>query len=240
MTTEHPFTRLVTLRQGLVLLIAIACLLPLTAFAHSIAESDAGFVTSTAGPAVIPFIYLGAKHMVTGYDHLLFLAGVIFFLYRPRHIIQYVTLFAAGHSITLILGVLADIRVSAYLVDAVIGLSIVYKALDNMEFFQALGRYQPNTKAAVFAFGLCHGFGLATSLQELELSPEGLLINLISFNIGVELGQILALSGILIVFSLWRTRESYLRYAFLSNAVLMGCGFLLTGYQLSGWLLTGT
>lgn len=225
-------------RRNSALLAALAWLLPLAAMGHSIAESDAGFVTGADGPAVIPFIYLGAKHMITGYDHLLFLAGVIFFLYRPVQILKYVTLFALGHSITLILGVLADLRVSAYLVDALIGLSIVYKALDNMGGFQALGRYRPDTRAAVFLFGLCHGFGLATSLQELELSPDGLLINLISFNIGVELGQMLALCAILIVFSLWRTRESYLKYAFISNAVLMACGFLLTGYQLGGWILS--
>ena len=111
-------------------------LLPVVAFGHTIEGSDANFVQAIDGPAVGPFIYLGAKHMVTGYDHLLFLVGVIFFLYRPKHVVEYVTLFAIGHSITLLLGVLANLQVNAYLIDAIIGLSIVYKAFENMDGFR--------------------------------------------------------------------------------------------------------
>ncbi|MBL4819402.1 MAG: HupE/UreJ family protein [Gammaproteobacteria bacterium] len=206
------------------------------ALAHSIASDDANFVLSVDGPAVIPFIYLGAKHMVTGYDHLLFLVGVIFFLYKPRHVVQYVTLFAVGHSITLLAGVLADWQVNAYLIDAVIGFSIVYKAFENIGGFKLLP-FQPDTRVAVFVFGLFHGLGLATKLQEFELSDNGLITNIISFNVGVEIGQILALSAILIFLSAWRTSASYLKHAFTTNTALMTGGFLLVGYQLASFFL---
>ncbi len=224
--------------MALTLMAALIALLPSVLLAHSIAEGDAAFVLGADGPAVIPFIYLGAKHMVTGFDHLLFLAGVIFFLYRPIDVIKYVTLFAVGHSITLIFGVLADIRINAHLVDAIIGLSIVYKALENMGALERLGKYRPDTRLAVFVFGLFHGFGLATSLQDISLAPDGLLTNLISFNIGVEIGQLLALFFMLILFTAWRQRESFVKYAFVSNTVLMAGGFLAMGYQLSAYWLT--
>ena len=206
-------------------------------FAHTIEGSDASFVQAIDGPAVLPFIYLGAKHMVTGYDHLLFLVGVIFFLYRPRHVVQYVTLFAVGHSLTLLFGVLADIRINAYLIDAIIGLSIVYKAFENIDGFRRFLGFEPNTRVAVFVFGLFHGLGLATRLQEFTISDNGLITNIISFNIGVEIGQILALSAVFILLSVWRTHGSYLRHAFVTNAALMTGGFLLAGYQLSAFLL---
>ncbi len=212
-------------------------LLPALCFAHTIAGSDASFVEAIDGPAIFPFIYLGAKHMVTGYDHLLFLVGVIFFLYRPKHIVQYVTLFAIGHSITLLLGVLADLQVNAYFIDAVIGLSIVYKAFENIDGFKKVLGFAPNTKIAVFVFGLFHGLGLATKLQEFDLSDNGLVINIISFNIGVEIGQVLALSLILIILSLWRASHSYLRHAFITNTALMSGGFMLAGFQLTALLL---
>jgi len=175
--------------------------------------------------------------MVTGYDHLLFLVGVIFFLYRPKHVVEYVTLFAIGHSITLLLGVLANLQVNAYLIDAIIGLSIVYKAFENMDGFRRVLGVEPNTKIAVFVFGLFHGLGLATKLQEFTISDNGLVTNIVSFNVGVEIGQILALSAVLIVLSIWRHSASYLRHAFATNTVLMTGGFLLAGYQLSAYLL---
>ena len=173
--------------------------------------------------------------MITGYDHLLFLIGVIFFLYRPKHVVQYVTLFAVGHSATLLAGVLGDIAVNAYIIDAIIGFSIVYKAFENMDGFKRLLGFEPNTKIAVFVFGLFHGLGLATKLQEFTISENGLVTNIISFNVGVEIGQILALSAVFILLSLWRTNSSYLRHAFLTNTALMSGGFLLAGYQLSAY-----
>jgi len=218
-------------------LIVLATLIPAVALGHTIEGSDANFVQAIDGPAVGPFIYLGAKHMVTGYDHLLFLVGVIFFLYRPKHVVEYVTLFALGHSITLLLGVLADIRVNAYLIDAIIGLSIVYKAFENIDGFKRVFGIEPNTRAAVFIFGLFHGLGLATKLQEFTLSSNGLVTNIISFNVGVEIGQILALSAVFIALSIWRSRQSYLRHAFVTNTVLMTGGFLLAGYQVSAYML---
>ena len=175
--------------------------------------------------------------MVTGYDHLLFLVGVIFFLYRPLDVVKYVTLFAIGHSLTLLAGVLLGIQVNAYLIDAIIGLSIVYKAFENLGGFQRLLGFSLDARLAVFVFGLFHGLGLATKLQEFDLSPNGLVTNILSFNLGVEIGQVLALSAVFIGLTLWRTQASYLRHAFATNAVLMTGGFLLMGFQLSGFFL---
>lgn len=135
------------------------------AAAHGVAEDDKLFIEGSAGAQLIPFLYLGAKHMVTGYDHLLFLFGVIFFLYRIRDVGLYVTLFAIGHSSTLLYGVLSGTHVNPYIVDAIIGLSVVYKALDNLGAFKTVFGVQPDNRAAVFIFGLFHGFGLATKLQ---------------------------------------------------------------------------
>lgn len=218
-------------------LACLALLAPGLIFAHNIADGDANFVAANAGPAIIPFMYLGAKHMVTGYDHLLFLTGVIFFLYRPLDVVKYVTLFAVGHSITLIVGVLADIHANAHLIDAIIALSVIYKALENMGALDRLGRWRPDTRLAVFAFGLIHGFGLASSLQELNLSANGLIVNLLSFNAGVEIGQLIALSIMLIIFNAWRRHPTFNNTAFISNAVIMGAGFMLMIYQLTAWLL---
>ena len=132
------------------------------AWAHNVAEGDKGYIQESSGTLILPFIYLGAKHMVTGYDHLLFLFGVIFFLYRLKDVGIYVTLFAIGHSTTLLFGVLTGITANAYLIDAIIGLSVVYKALDNLGAFQRWFGFQPSTKAATLIFGFFHGFGLAT------------------------------------------------------------------------------
>ena len=207
------------------------------AFAHGVADGDKGYIQETSGFLFWPFLYLGAKHMITGYDHLLFLLGVIFFLYRMKEIGIYVTLFAVGHSSTLLLGVLTDISVSSYLVDAIIGLSVVYKALDNMGAWQRWLGVQPSTKAATLIFGLFHGFGLATKLQDFQLSPDGLIGNLIAFNIGVEIGQLLALGAILIVMGFWRKTPGFWRHAYGANVVLMTLGFILAGYQLVGFFV---
>jgi hypothetical protein len=207
------------------------------AFAHGIGGKDAAFVAATKEADILPFMYLGAKHMFTGYDHLLFLLGVIFFLYRMRDIAIYVTLFSIGHSITLLAGVLMEINVSAYLVDAIIGLSVVYKAFDNLNGFKTLFGVQPNNKIAVGGFGLIHGFGLATKLQALNLNENGLVTNMIGFNIGVELGQIFALSIILVLMVLWRRTASFNRLAAATNVLIMIAGFILMEYQLAGYFL---
>jgi hypothetical protein len=218
------------------LAVAVCCAWAPALDAHGVSSKDGRYLQSLNGPAVVPLMYLGAKHMVTGYDHLLFLVGVIFFLYRIRDIVLYVSLFTAGHSLTLLGGAIGGIHASPYLVDAVIGLSIVYKAFENLGGFKALG-FQPDTRVAVFAFGLVHGFGLATKLQEYSLSRNGLVANIVSFNGGVEIGQFLALTAVLIALGYWRTRAGYLRHADATNALLMTAGFLLAGYQLAGYFL---
>jgi hypothetical protein len=205
--------------------------------AHGVEGRDADFLKNMKGAHVGPLMYLGAKHMVTGYDHLLFLFGVIFFLFRLRDVTVYVTCFAVGHSVTLLTGVLGGLHVNPYLVDALIGLSVVYKAFDNLDGFKTMFGWQPNTKAAVLGFGLIHGFGLATKLQDFNLSPDGLIANMISFNVGVEIGQVVALSLILLIMVPWRQTASFFRHAALANSILMTAGFVLMGYQLAGYFL---
>ena len=207
------------------------------AHAHGVAEGDKGYIQEITGIHLLPFMYLGAKHMVTGYDHLLFLFGVIFFLYRPSHIGIYVSLFAIGHSTTLLLGVIFDTNVSSYLIDAIIGLSVVYKALDNLGAYQRWFGFQPNTKLATLVFGLFHGFGLATKIREFDIAPDGLIPNLLAFNVGVEVGQLLALAAILILMGYWRRTDSFWRHAYTANVAMMTAGFMLTGYQLTGWFV---
>lgn len=205
-----------------------------SAAAHGLGGKDAAFVSATTGPDIVPFLYLGAKHMVTGYDHLLFLLGVIFFLYRVRDVALYVTLFSVGHSLTLLAGVLGRIEVNAYLVDAVIGLSVAYKAFDNLGGFRTLFGVQPDTRVAVFGFGLIHGFGLATKLQALELPNKGLVANMLSFNVGVEIGQLIALTLMFALILLWRSLPGYRRMSIAANLVIMVAGFVLIGFQLGG------
>jgi len=205
--------------------------------AHPMEGSNAGFVQGVDGPALGPFMYLGAKHMVTGYDHLLFLVGVIFFLYRLKDVVQYVSLFALGHSVTLLVGVLGGVRADAYVIDAIIGLSVAYKGFENIGGFERVFNIRPDTRMAVLFFGLFHGFGLATKLQEFTLSKNGLVANILSFNVGVEIGQILALTAVLAVLNYWRSRNSYLRYAFATNTALMTGGFVLAGYQAFGYVV---
>ena len=208
--------------------------------AHGIGGKDAEFVASNTGAQVLPFAYLGAKHMVTGYDHLLFILGVIFFLYRMAHVALYVTLFSVGHSITLLAGVLGGLNVNAYLVDAVIGLSVVYKAFDNLGGFRTLCGVQPSTTLAVLGFGLVHGFGLATKLQALDPSLDGLAANMIAFNVGVEVGQLIALTLMLVLILSWRRTSAFGRHAALANAAIMAAGFVLIGYQLTGYFVERT
>ncbi len=210
---------------------------PIAASAHGVSGEDAAFIESNQGANIVSFLYLGAKHMVTGYDHLLFLLGVIFFLYKLKDVAWYVSLFTVGHSITLLVGVLGGIHANAYIVDTIIGLSVVYKAFDNMGGFKKFLGFQPNMQVAVTVFGLFHGFGLATKLQEFTLAKEGLVTNILSFNAGVEIGQILALTAVLLFLSYWRLNKNFLQHAFVANTVIMVGGFLLMGYQISGFLL---
>ena len=205
--------------------------------AHGVSRRDAAFVATVQGPVPVPFAYLGAKHMVTGYDHLMFLVGVIFFLYRMGDVVKYVSLFTLGHSVTLLAGVLGDVRANPFVIDAIIGLSVVYKGFENVGGFERVFGVRPNAGAAILVFGLFHGFGLATKLQDLALPARGLLANLVSFNVGVELGQFFALTAVLIALVYWRTRPGFLKHAFAANTALMTGGFILMGFQLTGYLV---
>tara|TARA_Y100000310_G_scaffold100423_2_gene98293 strand:+ start:1890 stop:2585 length:696 start_codon:yes stop_codon:yes gene_type:complete len=217
------------------LTIALLALLSIEAFAHGVDDKARAFLEQNNGVQFIPFLYIGAKHMITGYDHLLFLVGVIFFLYRSRDVLLYVTMFTIGHSTTLLFGVLSDIQVNAYLIDAIIGFSVIYKGFDNLGGFKRCFNWQPNTQWAVLIFGLFHGFGLATKLQEFSLADEGLITNLIAFNLGVELGQFAALALILIMINAWRKLPSFQRFSTVTNTALMSAGVMLMGLQLTGY-----
>jgi hypothetical protein len=215
--------------------LSLSCLFCVTAYAHGVAEGDKGYIQEITGVHIVPFIYLGAKHMFTGYDHILFLLAVIFFLYRLKDIAVYVSLFALGHSTTMLAGVYFGTNISGYLIDAIIGLSVAYKALDNLGMFKRWLGFQPNTKVATLIFGLFHGFGLATKIQEYEVSKDGLLANLLAFNVGVEIGQLLALATILIVMGYWRRTKSFYRYATFANVAIFLAGLALIVYQLKGY-----
>lgn len=207
------------------------------ALAHNVTAGDAGYIQEIWGVNLIPFTYLGAKHMVTGYDHILFLLGVVFFLYKMKDVAIYVSLFALGHSVTMLAGVWFGWGVNAYVIDAIIGLSVVYKALDNLGAYQRWFGFQPNTKAATLIFGLFHGTGLATKILEYQIAEDGLLANLLAFNVGVEIGQLVALAAILIVMGYWRRSPSFFRQAYTANVVMMSLGFMLMGFQITGYFV---
>ncbi len=207
------------------------------AIAHGVAEGDKAYIQQITGVHIIPFIYLGAKHMVTGYDHILFLIAVVFFLYRMKDVFLYVSLFAIGHSLTMLAGVYFNLGINSFIIDAIIGLSIVYKALDNLGAYQRWFNVQPNTKIATLIFGLFHGLGLATKIQDYEISSDGLLENLLAFNVGVELGQLLALAFVLIAISWWRKTSVFFTLAYSTNVVIMCAGFTLIGLHLTGYYL---
>lgn len=209
-----------------------------TAYAHNVTEGDAGYIQEIWGIHIIPFIYLGAKHMVTGYDHILFLLGVVFFLYRMKDVTVYVSIFAFGHSTTMLLGVLFGWGINTYIVDAIIGLSVVYKALDNLGAYQRWFGFQPNTKLATLIFGFIHGTGLASKILDYEIASDGLLANLLAFNLGVEIGQILALAVILIIMGFWRRSSRFMRQAYSANVIMMSLGFMLMGYQIAGHIMS--
>ena len=204
------------------------------AIAHAVTLGDKGYIQEVSGVKLIPFLYLGAKHMVTGYDHLLFLAGVIFFLYGMKEIGIYVTLFAIGHSTTMLAGVWFNFGINSYIIDAIIGFSVIYKALDNLGAFQRWFGVQPDTKIATLIFGFLHGFGLSSKILDYNISPDGLLPNLLAFNVGVEIGQLTALAAILIVMTRWRATPSFARQAYAANVLMMVAGFSLMGFQLVG------
>ena len=223
------------LRLTAIALGAIVLLLPVMAFAHDVAEGDKAFVSSIEGPAIFPFLYLGAKHMVTGYDHIAFLVGVVFFLRRLKDVVLYVSMFTIGHSLTLMGGVLMGTGANAFIIDAIIGLSVVYKGVENIGGFKRIG-LNIDTRLAVLVFGLFHGLGLATKVMDLNMSRDGLLTNLIAFNVGVEMGQVIVLTLVVSLFAVWRQRASFEKYAYFANVILILVGIALTAVQVQGYL----
>jgi lysylphosphatidylglycerol synthetase-like protein (DUF2156 family) len=217
------------------LLALVALMAPLAGLAHGISDADRQRMLDGG---YLQYVGLGASHMLTGYDHLLFLFGVVFFLTTLRDVIKFVTVFMLGHCITLIFATYLKISWNYYLVDAVIALSVIYKAFDNNGGFQRLFQMaSPNLLAAVFGFGLLHGFGLSTRLQQLPLGDDGwaLLGRILSFNLGVELGQIAALVVMVALLAAWRRRPSFQRFAYAANLALMVAGVGLLLMQLHGY-----
>ena len=209
-------------------------LLPASLFAHGISESNKKEMVSGG---ILDYIWLGAEHMVTGYDHLLFLLGVIFFLTKFKDIVKFITVFTLGHSITLIFATFMGITANYFLVDAVIALTVIYKGFDNIDGFKKYLKIEsPNLLILVFVFGLIHGFGLSTRLQELPLGTDGLLIKIIAFNVGVELGQIFALSIMLFLLSAWRKTKSFNKFSVFTNLTLIAAGGLLFVYQIGEYV----
>ncbi len=216
-------------------LILLFLLTPVLAIAHGISEEDK---LRMLNGGYLQYMGLGATHMLTGYDHLLFLFGVVFFLISFQDIAKFVTAFTVGHCITLIFATFYQITWNYFLIDAIIALSVIYKGFDNNGGFQKyLDMKSPNLLGAVFLFGLLHGFGLSTRLQQLPLGDDniGILLRILSFNLGVEIGQIVALMVMVSVLSLWRHRSSFQRFSFASNQALVYAGVLLLFMQLHGY-----
>jgi hypothetical protein len=234
MTFSHPAPQRV---WAMFAILALSLLWAGAALAHAVTLGDKGYIQEITGPHIIPFVYLGAKHMVTGYDHILFLFGVLFVLDGMREIGLYVTLFAVGHSTTMILGVWFNFGINAYIIDAIIGFSVIYKALDNLGAFRLWFGVQPDTRVATLVFGFLHGFGLASKIIEYNIAPDGLLVNLIAFNVGVELGQLTALALILLFMRRWRASPSFGRQAYTANVIMIGLGAYLMGFQFIGLAL---
>lgn len=203
------------------------------ALAHGMSAEDQARILNAG---YFEYMQLGATHMLSGYDHLLFLFGVIFFLTRFKDIFKFITAFTVGHSITLVFATLYGIKANYYLIDAVIALTVCYKAFDNLDGFKKyLQMASPNLLWMVFIFGLIHGFGLSTRLQQLPLGDSGLVLKILSFNVGVEVGQVVALSIMLIVLAAWRKRESFTQFSRACNVALMIAGALLLLMQLHGY-----
>jgi len=211
----------------------IFILMPLLMLAHGVSQSDQEILTNGG---LLAYILVGAKHMVTGYDHLLFLVGVIFYLSNFKDIVKFVSVFTLGHSITLISATLLGIKANEHLIDAVIALSVLYKGFENLGGFQKmLNTKSPNLLWMVFIFGLIHGFGLSTRLQSFDIGSEQILAKIVSFNVGVELGQIAALIPIVFIISRWKAFKSYDTFYKFANWFLVLAGIGLFIFQMYGY-----
>jgi hypothetical protein len=211
----------------------VALLLPFLAAAHGVSAGDQQTLSEGG---LLAYIWVGAKHMVTGYDHLLFLVGVIFYLSGFRDIVKFVSVFTLGHSITLIGATYLGIRADEHLIDAVIALSVLYKGLENLGGFNKWFGGSPDLLWMVFLFGLIHGFGLSTRLQSFDLGAGQFLAKIVSFNVGVELGQIAALIPIVFVIERWRGRQRFGAFYRATNVYLCIAGVVLFVWQLYGYV----
>nr|WP_297912604.1 HupE/UreJ family protein [uncultured Allomuricauda sp.] len=213
--------------------VAFLLVFPTVLLAHGVSSSDQAILDEGG---LLAYINVGAKHMLTGYDHLLFLAGVIFYLNGFKDIIRFITVFTVGHSITLIGATYLGIRADEHLIDAVIALSVLYKGFENLGGFENLLKIKsPNLLFMVFTFGLIHGFGLSTRLQSFEVGKSQFLAKIVCFNIGVELGQVLALIPIVFLITRWKSKSSYAAFYKAANYYLVIAGIGLFVYQLYGY-----
>jgi hydrogenase/urease accessory protein HupE len=161
---------------------------PASALAHGL-DADAD-----PNRPVVDYLALGIRHMLGGWDHLLFIAGVVLLAGGLRTAAKLVSVFVAGHSLTLLIATLAGWQLNAELVDAVIALSLVYVGVLGLRRGRT-GNDLQLVAAGVFAFVLVHGLGLSTRLQHLGLPEEGLVERIVLFNVGVEIGQVSALAA---------------------------------------------
>jgi len=204
-------------------------------FAHGMSAGDRQAIIDGG---YLQYLWLGASHMLTGYDHLLFVFGIVFFLTTFADIVKYITAFTIGHSITLVSATLLGISANFYLIDAVIALSVCYIGYENIGGFRKYFEKPPNLLLAIFLLGFVHGFGLSTRLQQLPLGDDGIILRILSFNLGIELGQVGALSLMLILLFKWRRTKSFLQISDLSNRGLIAAGALLFVMQMHGYLHT--
>ena len=221
------------LKQSHWLVAILAMLFVSQAFGHGMSEAEKLSIIEGGN---LRYLWIGASHMLSGYDHLLFVFGIIFFLTKFRDIVKYITAFTLGHSATLIFATFNAIQVNYFLIDAVIGLSVAYIAFANMDGFKKYWDIKPpNLLVMIVVLGLIHGLGLSTRLQQLPLSEDHLLLNIIAFNVGIELGQVLALSVMLLVLAGWRKSTSFAQFSRISNVFLIVAGFYLALMQMHGY-----
>lgn len=213
-------------------LLLLFLFLPLVGFAHDVTSADQELLRNGG---LWAYIQVGATHMLSGYDHLLFLAGVIFYLNSFTDILKFITVFTIGHCITLIGATYLGITANEHLVDAVIALSVLYKGFENLGGFEQINIKSPNLLLMVGLFGLIHGFGLSTRLQSFEMGTEQFLAKILCFNLGVEVGQILALIPIVFIISLSRRHKEFPAFYKALNWYLVLAGLALFAYQLYGY-----
>lgn len=235
-TTLMKDSHAMLVKRNLFFLIAglfMFALLSNLAYAHGMSEEEKQAIIDGGN---LQYMWLGATHMLSGYDHLAFVFGIIFFLTTFRDIAKYVTAFTLGHSVTLIFATFNAIQLNYFLIDAVIALSVCYIAFANIDGFRKyLGIKPPNMMLMIIGLGLIHGFGLSTRLQDLPLSEDGLLLNIISFNVGIELGQISALFLMLLLIAAWRKTQGFKAFSLVANYTLIAMGVFLFFMQMHGY-----